>query len=368
MATRPSPPPRHVTKGSSVSMRRFSSRQTSRAILSHRRQVCISPRSAELAGRAVALSIDVPAAFDAPLASHHRIIGRWAASRDVAADLYTHDEARDLIERIFSQAVAEILKPFRLAELRVVALLGDDERPPALAFVCDTIGQIELGWIEKSNALRDTLLGPVAPLGWRAAAYKALEQTIHRALPVFGFEDMMEDLSSYWDGETTDEGVIHVMTQWHGHDPSDIDPSTLPSAIRSRRPEWMIATNAAPMKHMPKGLRRRLRRLHSAYEALVADAGEGSAWFCATDHFHEYLPEYSDRSIMPPMTIVPADMFATEVDTVGYNGMEYGFHDIIGLCPIPDASRVDAWFASLKLGVDYLLAAQDLIDTNPNEQ
>lgn len=313
------------------------------------------------------MSIDVPAAFDAALATHHRIIGRWAANKLSTADLYSRDEARQLIEQTFSNAVADILKPFRLAELRVTALLGNDDRPPALAFVCDTIGQMELGWIEKSSALRDTALGPVAPLGWRAAAYKALEGTINRALPVFGFEDMMEDLSYYYDVETTDEGVIHVMTQYHGHEFADIDPATLPSAIRARRPDWMIAANAAPMKHMPKGLCKRLRQLRGTYEALVSVAVEGSAWFCGTDHFHEYLPEYCDRSVLPPMTIVPADEFATEVDTVGYNGMEYGFHDIIGLCPIPDASKVDAWFASLKVGVEYLLAAQALIDTNPSE-
>lgn len=314
----------------------------------------------------MALSIDVPAAFDAPLASHHRIMGRWVAGRTDAKQVYSRGDARALIERTFNDAVIDILAPFKLAELRVVALLGDDNRPPALAFVCDTIGQLELGWIEKSNALRDTALGPVAPLGWRAAAYKALEDTINRALPVFGFEDMMEDLSSYWDGETTDEGVINVMTAWHGHELEDIDPDTLPSAIRNRRPDFMLGANADPMKHMPKGLCARLRKLRATHKALCDLAPEGNAWRCGTEHFRNYLPEYDDRSVMPPMTIVPVDEFATEVDTVGHTGMEYGFHDIVGLCELSSASTVDAWFASLKVGVDYLLAAQDLIETNPH--
>lgn len=45
----------------------------------------------------------------------------------------------------------------------------------------------------------------------------------------------------------------------------------------------------------------------------------------------------------------------------------YGFMDVAGLCPITDAASIDAWFASFKLGVDFLLRAQELIDLNPKD-
>lgn len=129
----------------------------------------------------------------------------------------------------------------------------------------------------------------------------------------------------------------------------------------------MISTNAAPMKQMPKGLRDRLQRLRAAHKALGDLSPTGHAWRCGTDDFHEYLPEYLDRSTTAPLTIVSFDDFAREVDQVAQHGMEYGFHDIIGLCPMPDAATVDGWLSSLTVGAQYLLAAQDLIDTNPNE-
>ena len=81
-----------------------------------------------------------------------------------------------------------------------------DGLPPALAIVCDTIGQIDLGWIEKTNVLSNTLFETIAPVGWRAAAYQALEQTLGTVLPCFGYDDLFEEISAYyWEGTTDDE-------------------------------------------------------------------------------------------------------------------------------------------------------------------
>ena len=45
--------------------------------------------------------------------------------------------------------------------------------------------------------------------------------------------------------------------------------------------------------------------------------------------------------------------------------MEYGFLDIAGFCPLPDSVPIDDWFASLRVGARFLLAAQDLIQLDP---
>lgn len=365
MATRPVPPPNAATSFNPFT-RRSPSRGKGDTNRSRLQPVCTSPRSVDLAGRAVALSADIPAMFDAPLAPHHKLLGRWAALHEDPGRRYTRSEACTRIERVFNDAVIAILAPVELADLRVMVLEGEGDLPPLIALICDSLGQMDLGWIEKSNVLRDALRGPVAPLGWRAAAYKALGDTLGHALPVFGFDELFEELSCYyWDGEATDEGALRVLTEFHGHDPDDIDPDTLPGAVKSRRPDWMLADNAAPLKRMPPSLRSRLRRLRDTCKALAALGADGNAWRCNTEHFHDYLPEYCDRSTLPPMTIVSFDVFAREIDDVARSGMEYGFNDVIGLCPLTDPVVVDCWLASLKVGVDYLLAAQDLIDANP---
>jgi hypothetical protein len=65
------------------------------------------------------------------------------------------------------------------------------------------------------------------------------------------------------------------------------------------------------------------------------------------------------------MTLVPFEHFARELDDVGRHGMELGFMDIAGLCPLPEVDSIDAWLASLRLGADFLLAAQSLIQFDP---
>lgn len=304
----------------------------------------------------------MPASFDVRLAAHHRLIGRWVAAREEGAPSLTRHAARQHIEQAFGAAVAEILQPFDLADLRVVALFGEDDLPPALAIMCDSVGQIDLGWIEKSNVLRNTIVAPVAPVGWRAAAYKALEQCLAAALPVFSYADMFEELSAYyWDGETEDDGARKSLIEWHGHDPDDLNEMTLPSQVNARRPDWMTA-KASPQKDMPPLLRRALARVRKAHAALTRALPDGHAWRCPQDQVISYLPEFEERSILPPLTLVPFDEFGRELDDVGRFGMEQGFYDIAGLCPLTDVESVDAWFASLRLGAELVLAAQALIN------
>jgi hypothetical protein len=310
----------------------------------------------------------VPTLFDTPLAPHHRALGRWVAARDTDAQRFTRDEARKHIERVFNDAVMDILKPLEIAGYRVAALLGDNERPPALAVICDSIGQLDLKWIEKSNVLRNTALEQVAPVAWQATAYKELSDRLGIALPVFGYGDLFDEVSLwFWEGATDDEAAKRFLVDMHGADPEDLGDYTLPSEMNARRPDWMLPEKAVALKHLPKGLAAKIRAFRRAFDVLKNTQTDGSAWRFDFDEIREYLPHLEDAATLPPMTIVPFDEFAREIDEVCRTGMEYGFMDVAGLCPITDAASIDAWFASFKLGVDFLLRAQELIDLNPKD-
>lgn len=338
-----------------------------RASRSSRLPVSVLRPSADLAGRSVALSIDVPAAFDVPLAPHHRMIGSWVAQREGSERRLTRPEARALIERRFNREVLAILQPVELADLRVAALHGDGYRPPAIAVICDSIGQIDLGWIEKSNVLSNTLFGSVAPVRWRATAYKTLEETLPGILPVFGYDRLVDELSAYyWDGEIDDAAARQALIDYHGHSEEDVELMTLPSGVNARRPDYMLASNTTALRNLPAALRDRIRAVRDAHKELERIAPEGSAWFFDWHRICEYLP-VEDNSTLPPMTLVPFEHFAQELDDVARWGMESGFMDVAGLCELTDADKIDAWFASLKLGVDLLLAAQALIDFDPTK-
>ncbi len=262
----------------------------------------------------------------------------------------------------------EILRPIELADLRVVVLTGDDTLPPAIAIVCDSIGEIDLRWIAQTSALRHTMHGFVAPVAWRATVYKALEDTLGAVLPVFGFEDLFDEFGMYnWDGATTDEDASKALIEWHGHSPEDVDDMTLPEQMRDARPDYMLPENVAPKKRLPAGLVRRLRRLSDTHASVRAIDPDRNAWHFDFNHIVEYVDDFQDRSTLPPMTLVPADHFACELDFVGQSGMELGFMDIAGLSRLEGAAAVDAWFATLRVGAEFLFAAQDLIDLDPFE-
>lgn len=306
------------------------------------------------------LSPAVPTGFDAPLGPHHRIIGQWAARHAPVDRLLTRAEARRHIEQSFNQAVLDIIGVNTLADLRVVALAGDGgEQPPAIAILCDSVGQIDVGWIERTNVLANTLNGFVAPVGWRARAYGALHQ-LAAVLPMFDFDGMMEELSGYyWDGETEDEGARHALVTYHGQDPDDV---ILPSQIRDRRPDYMLSTNADPLKALPRALRAALRRVEAAWNSVWACKEPSNAWHFDFHQITDYLPEYEDSSPLPALTTVPFDVFAEELDNIGQHGMEVGFHNVCGLCPLTHPDVLDQWFASLRLGAELIAAVQDLID------
>lgn len=316
----------------------------------------VSPRSADLAGRSVALSADIPFSFDQPLSPHHKLIGKWAASRGRSVQQYTRSAARRHIERVFNAAVLATLEPLTLANLRTVVLNGEHVGQPAIALVCDSIGQLDLGWIESSDA----------PIPWRAACYAALEETLGTALPIFGYQDLFNEISMYyWEGETEDEGALQCLIDYHGADPDDLDELTLPSTMAAKKPEWMSKANSAPLAKLPSGLRRAMRKLRRTHDALRRVPDDRSAWRFNSDILYEYIPDIEECSSLPPLTLVPVEFFAAEVDDVGRHGMEYGFMDIAGLCPLPDPNFIDDWFASLRVGAEFLLAAQHLIQLEP---
>lgn len=313
-------------------------------------------RSADLAGRAVALSADIPVLFDDPLAPHHKLIGSWVASREDAPKIFTRVNARRHIERTFEASVLEILAKIDMVDFRTVVLRGPVGEPPAIAVVCESIGQIDLGWIESSDA----------PNEWRAAAYKALEGTLGIALPIFGYQDLFEEISHhYWDGETDDDAARQALIDYRGADPEDVDELALPSEMNARRPNWMIPANAGSPKQLPTGLREALCELKGAYRALRRMPTEWNAWYFDTPTLYNYLPGIEECSSLPPLTLVPVEQFACEVDDVARPGMEYGFMDVSGLCPLTESSHVDSWLASLRVGVRFLAAAQALIRLDP---
>lgn len=319
-------------------------------------QDCDSRPSAELAGRAVTLSPDIPAVFDAPLAVHHKLVGRWVLSRENSTRAYTRVAARRHIERTFEAAVLDVLAPLELVDLRVAVLRSEEDGPPAIAIICESMGQLDLGWIETSDA----------PIAWRAAAYKALESTLGRALPVFGYQDLFDEISMYyWEGATDDEAARECLIAYHGVDEDSLDGMTLPSEMNERRPEWMIAANAAPSAWLPKGLRRRLADLRKTYKALGSLTPERNAWHFDFQVAYEYLPGVEECASLPPLTLVPFEQFTRELDTAAQHGMEMGFMDIAGICPLPDANHIDDWFASLRCGAEFLKAAQDLVQFDP---
>lgn len=362
MATLPSQPTRSAAPATRLSTRASSPRPRA-ASRSSRLPACASRPSADLAGRAVAIAREVPAEFGAPLGAHHKLLGRWVAARAPQEHAFTRVEARRHIEAVFDKAVMELLQPIALTNLRVLVMRGDDELPPALAVICDDIGQLDLGWIGKANVLSDTLNGPVAPAGWRAAAYKALEGTLPSVVTVFNYADLFEEFSAYhWEGATTDEDAREYLSSLYGDDPEVED--MLPSAMNAKRPDFMTA-KPDPLKQMPKALQARLRRLTAAFDAHRAAR---EAWMIGDfERATHYLPELEEASHLPSLTLVPHDQFARELDEVGRHGMEMGFMDVAGLCELPSAELLDGWFESFRLGLDVLRAAQDLIDFDPSK-
>src|SRR3546814_9295069 len=122
MATRPISPslpaaarPRRSICGSSLTLMTGTAKPRNRL---YARPTSPSRRSADLAGRAVTISTDIPAIFDAPLPPHHKLIGRWVATRATSSGLYPRPAARRHLEGVFTAAVLEILDPIEIAEDR----------------------------------------------------------------------------------------------------------------------------------------------------------------------------------------------------------------------------------------------------------
>lgn len=360
MATRPAPPclpaaprPRHSTRGLRSTRTRI---LTGPAKPLRPPQVCAFLPSVDVAGRAVALSADIPTVFDQPLAAHHKLIGHWVAAREETGRAFTRAGARRHIEQVFDTAVMKILSGIEAVDLRVAVLGSEEEATPAIAIICETLGQLDLGWIE----------GTEAPTSWRAAAYQALEQKLGLLLPIFGYDDLFEQIAMYyWDGHTDDGAARESLIYHYGVDGEELDELTLPSEMNARRADWMIAANAAPRRRLPAALRRKLDALDRAHQALAQIDPERNAWTFDYETVCDYIPGIEECSSLPPLTLVPFEHFARELDEVARHGMEMGFMDIAGLCPLSDASQIDDWFTSLRLGAQFLACVQDLIQFDP---
>lgn len=361
MATRPALPSLPAAPGAGPSTPRSRSpRRTVRAKSanpSNPHPLCLSRRSVDLVGTSVALSTDIPVLFDQPLGPHHKLVGQWALSLEKTMRTLTRPAARRHIERVFDATVLDVLNCVDLVDLRVVVLQGGEQGgPPAIAIICESLGQIDLGWIETGDA----------PVDWRAAAYRALERNLGRVLPIYGYQFLFDEIAIYyWDGETEDDAARQSLIAYHGADADDLENMALPSEMNARRPAWMIATNAAPSKRLPAALRRKLNALDRASRALGGLEGARNAWNCDFEIIQDYIPGYEECSSLPPLTLVPFEQFARELDDIARNGMEMGFMDIAGLCPLPDTDRIDDWFTALWRGVQLLVAAQDLIRLDP---
>lgn len=362
MATRPAPPTlpaapksRHSTRGLRSTRTRA---RTKSAKPLRPPQVCAFHPWVDVAGRAVALSADIPTVFDQPLAQHHKLIGHWVAAREETGGAFTRAAARRHIEQVFDAAVMEILSGVEAIDLRVAVLGSEEEATPAIAIICETLGQLDLGWIETSEA----------PTSWRAAAYRALEQKLGLLLPIFGYDNLFDQIAMYyWDGHTDDGAARESLIYHYGVDGEELDELTLPSELNARRPDWMIAANAAPRRWLPAALRRKLDALDRAHQALAGIEPERNAWTFDYETVCDYIPGIEECSSLPPLTLVPFEHFTRELDEVARHGMEMGFMDIAGLCPLSDASQIHDWFTSLRLGAQFLACVQDLIQFDPTK-
>ncbi|MDR6116576.1 hypothetical protein QE360_003545 [Sphingomonas sp. SORGH_AS789] len=323
-----------------------------------RRPKCNSPRLVDLTGRAVRLADDIPTVFDGPLSPQHRLIGTWVGGHHSNGTEYTRSQARRRIERAFATAVSDILEPVVLADLRVSVRSDEAGDRSALAVNCDSLGQLDLGWIEDSDA----------PIPWRATAYSALERMLGRVLPVFGYGDLFDAYAAYnWEGETDDEWARQALIELHGVSEQDLDGQILPSTMNADRPPWMIAENAVGDALLPRSLNERLDRVREAHDAVGASPSDCDAWHVEQEILFDYMPELEECFHLPPLTIVPLASFADELDDITRHGMEAGFTDVAGLYPLPDASRIDDWLASLRLGARFLCAVQDLLAFDPTQ-
>ncbi|MDQ9782768.1 hypothetical protein RF094_08670, partial [Serratia marcescens] len=79
-------------------------------------------------------------------------------------------------------------------------------------------------------------------------------------------------------GATDDEAARQCLIEYHGADEDDLDGMTLPSEMNERRPDWMIAANAAPSARLPAALRLKLADLRKAHKSLGSLTPERNAW------------------------------------------------------------------------------------------
>lgn len=322
-----------------------------------------SPRSDNLVGGIVRFSPDIPVSFGETLTSNHLTVGRWVAAHGLASEAaISREEARRLIENTLTAKIHEIIRGLEILGLHVAVLSceespDDVDQPPAILISHNSHGDIFFKWIEDE----------AIPVGWRAAAYHAIATTLPRIVPLLALGDMMEELSMwYWDGEIDDEGAKLALIHNHGADEDELDGYVLPSQVEAKVPGWMKSELAARSRCLPPALRRSIIGLKQAARKARGHTGEGGAWSYDRDQLLEYAPWLEDASCVPPVTIVPSNIFEQELDDVYRFGMENGSDDTCGIMAISSAAEVDTWLTSFAAGVAVLKAAEALISLDPS--
>lgn len=308
------------------------------------------------------LSPAIPTRFGNPVGKHHVIIGNWAKEMLASAGPVSESGFKHLIEATFAKVVGDILAPIKLCDLHVMVLLhSEEDEKPAIIIANKSQGQVDLGWIETAEN---------APMEWRCAAYRALVSNIHPIIPMITFDDMFEHLSMlYWDGSTEDHEAREALIHDHGHDEEDLEGMTMPSDVKAKAPAWMDDyAGEAPARPFHPELAKLFRDLRKARRRFDKAQAKANPFAFDFDDLCSYAPWYEESYCLPPMTVVPFDIFAEEIDDCARGGMEQGFLDVCGLYLIDPASpQIDKWLETLRASVAVIDCIQRLTAWEPDQ-
>jgi hypothetical protein len=139
------------------------------------------------------------------------------AAREGTPSRYTRVGARKRIEQVFNAAVLEILAPIELS----ICASPSSSAKTTIRPQSPSSARPSANWILAGSK-------PATLPSWRAAAYAALGETLGTALPVFGYQDLFEEISMYyWDGEIDDEGARRSLAAYQGLSAEEIEEQTL---------------------------------------------------------------------------------------------------------------------------------------------
>lgn len=326
----------------------------------------LSPRLADLAGRAIKISPAVPVGFYNALSPAQRRIGLCLPSDDLPP--LTQLQASSWIDKQFDALIQPLLAPVRFLgydiSVRATACNFDNkDAAPKAACIISTngVGFLDFRWIAD----------PDAPVSWARIAYKAIRDHLPLVAPCHTYDDFMEAMACYhWGGELDDEKAKEeIQLYWNDNgegEEIDFDDHLLPSQLEARRPDWMIIDKDHPLperKALPPLLRQALINIkRTARTVRRSIHSEKSAWHFDHEEACQYVPEIDEAAHYPPLLLIPEEPFIAEADDLYRLGWEVGFMDVTGVMEITDKPDFDVFLASFKAGIDLLLAIQTLLD------